>query len=309
MDIDEVRGYLDGLEITGCALRDTGEIAFIAQDWTIVDPMEPHKTDVFVFLPFKKEGEQWGSAGLGTCRDMYVCPSYAQKERWLFVTNIGEIFVVRNDGSDFENPVSSHSKFIFGVKTICYKNSYFVGPNRAIIKRIKMNTVTRIDTEKLKTIHPIKRKGFRDIDGFSDDDLYACGGLGDFWHYDRSQWRFIDLSTNVPLDHVCCGSNGVVYILATNRFLFFGRKNQWSEYRFDTFSDLVGDIKWYKDRLLILTETNCYELIDNKLHKSKIIDDSPLKYYSYLSCCNEKMVLMNGTEGAYFDGVRWIKFL
>lgn len=299
----EVKELLKGFEITTCAIRNNNEIALIAQDWSYDDPLEPKETRIFVYKPFNKPKEQWGSAGLGTCTAMFVIPSYLPGERWVFVTNVGDIFVVGENGADFEEPIS-HGKYLFGAVSIKRGSQYFVGPNRKVIQRSQKNATTLLPF--LETSVMKESKGFVAIDGFNDQDLYACGGTGDLLHCNGTKWQFVDLKTNRSLRQICCGTDGQVYILAEGRFLFVIQGGSWSEIHFkEYFDQLAGTILWYQDRLLILTETQGYEFVEGKVKSSKIIAKSPLQNYSHIACNEKNIVLTNGEEVVFFDGSQW----
>lgn len=152
--------------------------------------------------------------------------------------------------------------------------------------------------------------GFTTIDGFHDQDLYACGGLGDLWRYDGAGWRFVDLKTNKSLRKVCCGSNGQVYVLAEGRSLFVRQGGSWSEIHFrEYFDQSAGTILWYRDRLLILTETQGYEFVKGKIRTSKTITESPLQNHTHMACSERHIVLTNGDEVSFFDGKQWSKMV
>lgn len=117
MHVAEVKAFIKGFEITACSVRDNCEIALVAQDWSYDDPLEPKETRIFIYKPFNNPNEQWGSAGLGTCTEMFVISSCLPGERWVFVTGMGDIFVVGENGADFEEPIP-HGKHIFGAISI-----------------------------------------------------------------------------------------------------------------------------------------------------------------------------------------------
>lgn len=309
MNREKTKKLLDGFEITGCAMRNTGEAAFVAQDWTVDDPMEPHETRIFIFKPFAAPEDQWGSAGLGTFQSMHVSPSYAVGERWLFVTGTGDVFFVGDDDSDFESPIDGGKGYIWSAKSIGGPNCYFVGPNRKVIERVQKNKVVHLEAAEFAREDLVQEKGFRDIDGYSGNDLYVCGGKGDFWRYDGENWRFIDLTTNATFRRICCGTNGKVFVLVDNRFLFVGRDDIWNERKLDEVEGLIGEIRWYQDRLIILTERKCYELVEDRVVTSQLISESPLNTYSDMACNEKNIILTNRDEVAYFDGNEWSRIL
>ncbi len=309
MDLKETRELLSGFTITGCAIRSEGEMALVAQDWSYDDPMEPHETRIFIYKPNRSPDEQWGSAGLGTCREMLVSPLYTNDERWLFVSSTGDLFIVDDNAADFDSPIEGGVGYIWGVQLISKSRPYFVGPHRKVIQRNKKNVTTRVHSASLDNMDLVQKQGFCDLDGFAENDIYACGGLGDLWHYDGTNWHFIDLTTNASFYKICCGADGKVYVLADARFLFVGRNDVWAEIKFDEFEGLIGDMQWYKDRLMIVTERACYELINNMVVPSQIIEDCPLKEYAYLACYQETIFLANTVESAFFDGSKWAKVL
>ena len=307
MNFEEIKKKIKGFKITNCSIRDTGEMGFVAQNNSNDDPLDPRETLVFINKPYEEEkSNKWGMAGLGTCRRMLVAPSYIDDERWLFVSGTGDIYVVCNN-TGFENPIGKG--YIFGIKNLVHKSCFMVGPKRKVVKRERKNKLLFLGTDIPSKDYPIKEEGFCDVDGFSEKDLYACGGSGDLWHYDGKVWKFVVLPTNVPLNKISCGQDGKVYILADNRFFIIGREDKWIEYSSDNFKGLGADIKWYKDRLLILTGKKGYQLKDNELLECELIESSPIDGYSCFATCGDKLLLANGYECALYDGVSWRKIL
>ncbi len=65
--------------------------------------------------------------------------------------------------------------------------------------------------------------GFKDIDGFSETDIYAAGGKGHVWHYDGNTWKRIDIPTNADIYCLICASDGYVYIGGSRHLMLRGR--------------------------------------------------------------------------------------
>ncbi|WP_239428348.1 hypothetical protein [Snodgrassella communis] len=68
--------------------------------------------------------------------------------------------------------------------------------------------------------------GFEFIDGFSETEIYAGGGKGDLWQFNGETWRQVFFSSDMPLESVCCGQDGFVYIGAQCGTVFKGRNDE-----------------------------------------------------------------------------------
>ena len=68
---------------------------------------------------------------------------------------------------------------------------------------------------------------FEDIDGTSENDLYAVGMGGAIRHFDGTEWRNLPSPTNVPLSNVRCPDNGEVYVCGNSGVVLRGNKDQW----------------------------------------------------------------------------------
>ena len=91
---------------------------------------------------------------------------------------------------------------------------YLAGWDRAVVRRDGINKWTLISKEcqtpELKNIEESYAKGFQDVDGFSEEDMYAVGGKGDIWRYDGKHWYRVDVPVNVRTYSVCCAGDGFV---------------------------------------------------------------------------------------------------
>ena len=76
-------------------------------------------------------------------------------------------------------------------------------------KRIGPDELVRISPDSSKRI---QSDDFRAMDGFSATDIYACGGRGNLWHFDGSQWSQLDPSANWGMRTICCAEDGQIYI-------------------------------------------------------------------------------------------------
>jgi len=71
--------------------------------------------------------------------------------------------------------------------------------------------------------------GFRDFDGFQENDIYAAGGSGDVWNYDGKSWRQLPFPGNIQIETVCCGQDGLDYISGEEGVTFVGKEDTWEK--------------------------------------------------------------------------------
>ncbi|WP_133512392.1 hypothetical protein [Candidatus Thiosymbion oneisti] len=123
--------------------------------------------------------------------------------------------------------------------------------------------------------------GFDDIDGFADDDIYACGGEGELYHYDGRRWAVIDCPTNQFLYSLCCAGNGKVYVGGKDGMLIEGRGDLWQVVGEDTegfswdgdpehagMGARIRCMAWYRDRLYMATNQGVYEYYDSQVRRT-----------------------------------------
>ena len=133
--------------------------------------------------------------------------------------------------------------------------AYIAASWRTIFRRDNMNDWICLHGNNPKQIETWKKGyrdlGFDDIGGFSEDDIYACGGQGDLWHFDGERWKELDFPKNIDLTSLCCAPDGNVYIGCGNGMLAVGRDNSWEILSTKAPSVDIMDMAWYKDRLYL----------------------------------------------------------
>ena len=214
---------LDGFELAGCAIRRWNIIAFWGQEWTNPDPLDVRTTRVYFYYPDEPEEERWAYREIGRTRGLRGCGSMLPHERWVFVSDDGEVYVVGGGDDGFEAPILTKPySFFSNVKCVRRGHAYAVGPRRKVYVRESPGTWRHLaaGSDKGTELATLDRGGFTDIDGFGEEDLYACGGRGDLWHFDGVVWAHVDLPTNAEFvsrllrqrrPHVChhwwCGGS------------------------------------------------------------------------------------------------------
>ncbi len=146
--------------------------------------------------------------------------------------------------------------------------------------------------------------GFKDLDAFSDNDMYAVGGFGDIWHFDGVHWKQQGFPTNAQLATVTCAPDGLVYVSGEGGSLWAGRDESWKKIYSGSASIPWNDVLWFDGKLWLASD---YQL--------RIWDGKELTAVEH----NEKSVAARGHMDAYegllavagpefvygFDGISW----
>jgi hypothetical protein len=112
--------------------------------------------------------------------------------------------------------------------------------------------------------------GFDDFDGWSETDIYAAGGEGDVWHYDGREWRQIPFPSNLPLNSVCCGGDGNVYISGYGGDTFVGRGDRWKMIRGGGMSLPFRDMVWYEDRVWCTSDYGLWTIHNGRIARPNV---------------------------------------
>lgn len=142
-----------------------------------------------------------------------------------------------------------------------------------------------------------------DIDGTSEDDLYAVGLGGAVFHYNGTRWTQLDFPSNQHLSNVRCLSKDEVYICGNNGVLYRGNKEQW---------EFIGDSDctlnfWgmdkYKDSLF-LSHSQGLMVYNGKSLSDVTLPKKQVSFYRLHA--NDEQLLSIGIDDIYlYDGEQW----
>lgn len=149
--------------------------------------------------------------------------------------------------------------------------TYAVGMLRDVYRRVDVGKWERLATglpvlsrEEISADETLDL-GFRDIDGFSEREIYAVGGRGDVWRFDGRKWTACELSTNWPVSTVCCAGDGVVYIGGEGGHVFSGRGDRWRRVVEQDYTVPYNDIVWYDGKLWLSSDFALDQLVDGMI--------------------------------------------
>jgi hypothetical protein len=103
--------------------------------------------------------------------------------------------------------------------------------------------------------------GFEDIDGFSVDDMYAVGWVGEIWRRDKGKWKRLDSPVTKNLNAVCCAPDGKVYVVGDGGVMLRGSLNTWDVLNTDSVAGLnLMDVAFFGDTVYTVTDFQIFKL-------------------------------------------------
>lgn len=145
-------------------------------------------------------------------------------------------------------PATQRLKCLFG-------HTYSVGIARKLYRREAVGRWSRIDGIPMANNEDeLQAAGFKDLDGFSESDLYAVGGHGDVWHFNGREWRQMGFPTNEQLATVTCAGDGNVYVTSEGGTLWVGQQSTWRELEKGGSSVLWNDVRWFDGKLWLASD-------------------------------------------------------
>lgn len=144
------------------------------------------------------------------------------------------------------------------------------------------------------------------VDGFSDNDVYACGMNGAIWRFKGQNWRQIDSPTNVHLHKIRCAPNGFIYAAGEKGMLLQGKDDVWQIIEhYGTEHDIWG-LECFNEKLYLSTFSGVFTLNGDELITVDFGNDSP-KTTHRLASCSECIWSVGDHDIVSFDGKNWTR--
>jgi hypothetical protein len=132
----DVFKHLKTFGVVNCHVRSAELISFSCQKWVIDDALEPRQTMLFFYNTYRPRDDQWAAREWDFMTGIHGCACYKPKERWVFDSDPGEVYVLGQGDDDEEAPIRKTSKiYIQSLKCIAGGYAYAVGPARSVYKR------------------------------------------------------------------------------------------------------------------------------------------------------------------------------
>lgn len=140
------------------------------------------------------------------------------------------------------------------------KRAYAVGMGRMVYRCDGKAQWSRIDQGVRADVDAEPDAGFNSIAGFDEGEIYAVGWNGEIWGYDAKRWSRHESPTNMALQKVVCGGDGVVYAVGQRGLIVRGRGTQWDVVEHEvTIEDFWG-AAWFQGKLYISSANGIYTL-------------------------------------------------
>ena len=302
---------LDGYTITGCYIRTHNIMAFTALKIEEGRESESeHYTRVFYYYPDDPPEEQWGHRGLQHTRGLVGCACFKPEERWVFVNRDAGVYVAGHGAKTFEAPIHTHYPYIANVRCIAGGHAYAVQHNRGVYRRDAPSQWTKLENGLFPDgVKQVLKVGFMDIDGFTEQDIYACGRSADLWHYDGTLWTPCtlpeELHDNV-LEFIVCGGDGLVYMGTNWRTLVRGRGQAWEVIHQSATDTVFESMAWYDGYLYVATASALYRLVGDDLERVGYGPGDDLQYtFGWLAAGDGILLSAGIRDASLYDGKRW----
>jgi len=311
--------YKNGM-LTSCSPVGLKLISFIYKDTLQNDDedKEPHEMPTRLIV-FKPETNKLGFFGTRT---------WESGIDNLFVSNKNSKWVVCDKNFSIEEPIQNTGWYNIpnneighlakGITTID-GDVYAYGMVRSVFKRTATKKWENITSEEK---HPnlyidVKESeenfvgdwvGFSALDGFDQNNIYAGGNRGDFWHFNGNKWSQKDLPINSDISTIVCASNGLVYIGSRIGSVLVGRDDIWSV--IDE-SKQITHSSWFQNRIYFAAKNGriyTHEEGDGSLIEATFKSQYP-DYMHHrivgMASCDNCLVVYTEKQAYAYDGDHW----
>lgn len=306
-----------GFRVSDCEVRNREFFYFIAREdytqWTDWEeqgsyPAEESLLKRVISIKRSTDSSQWGNATLQGYSRLMAGVAWSPKEQLIVGSLDGKIYIVGGGEIGAQDSIGERLPGALCRFSTIQDELYLAGSGRCAAKRTGKNQWKWLshdipyDRSRERTT-----AGFRAIDGFSSQDIYAAGGEGDVWHYNGSAWRRVDFPSNVFLETVCCGGDGRVYISGYEGHTFVGQGDTWK--KVSTREDIslaFQDMVWYEDRVWCTNDYGVWWIVGDQLMKADIPAFARISA-GHLSTRDGVLLLAGFYGAAFIENGQWHK--
>ena len=189
---------------------------------------------------------------------------------------------------------------------------YTVGNPRRMHKRIGINEWQDLTADLPIPSNFLAEDGeammahcWKDLSGFSEQDIYTGGGEGEVFRFDGKAWKQCNFPSNELIHNACC-SDGNVYVGGNLGRLWVGREDEWKLVSDHEFTMPWKDIVWFRGRVFLGSDYGLWELKGDKIIRAEVPDQVQVCSGSLDVSADGNHLLTAGQNGAsLFDGKNW----
>lgn len=323
---DNYQKYFSGNLVTDCAIGEGGGVAFTLhiddRDWDEDEIEEGSIQYACRIYPGTAENLHIKRSKFKNWLRLYCASSNLANEHFVYVDETGSVYRIGAEKGVREkniaeclqpvNPLPQQrldapvTFTVYKAKTL-FNTVWVCGPRGNVAKRTGENQweykgrpfPVNSDTDELT------QQDFVDIDGFSENDMYAIGRYHTVWHYNGTVWEKFDIP-DVKLEFltICCADNGWVYIGAEMGVIVKGRGNTWRPVAVLSPGCRFNDMLWFNDRVWVTSSAGLFYINDDGVEQSGLPEEAIQR--GEFSATDSHKLLLAGNNGAIvFDGVNW----
>ena len=315
--------FEDGYIIKGCAIQNADRQMYLLvedNDEKRKDGYLPEYRFLYTYAHIEDHNENYFSTGR-----THLCQpkiEYSKLDEDIIGLDIGgQLYSEGLDGDREEEDLSTSLKDQGSNYSAIYQNiktvgdsMYAIGRPHRLFKRLGVNDWQNLSSSIPLAPHYLDgtfassgiESGWRDIDGFSEQDMYLAGGDGEVWHYDGKEFIQCDFPSNELLANVCCADDGFVYIGGRRGRLWKGKGDKWQLISDRQFTIPWTDIVWFDDRLFLGSDYGLWEFKDGEVIEAEVPKEVMICSGSLSICPEKKLLLTAGNHGAsMYDGKEW----
>ncbi|MDQ1818135.1 hypothetical protein RBA41_33035 [Massilia sp. CCM 9210] len=313
---DEYDKYFRGFYIYDCAVRSRTAFSFLAVE-AVPDSNASDKRLLSYFTD-EPAGKNLGMRSYTGFAGARLAASTRPKEQAIMVSRDCAVGVLGGGAPAVEASIphgNSDMPLYTSMNALSAIDGmvYAVGPWRAVCRRLGADQWESVADRKTlpvpeRNTYGTNNDGFHAIDGFNTEDIYCGGGQGDLWRLDGKRWHHCPLPTNMVLENICCGGDGLVYIGMQNGSVLRGRESNWELIYKGTLSIPFKDMAWFDNRVWCTSDHGIWTIENGKLIEPDL--PAEVRACSGSLAIGDGVMLLAGRYGAtVYDGSSWTSLI
>lgn len=309
---DDYENCFYGYHLQRCAVIDNNNLAFVMrnfEDTLKYDSLQEYsvRKKLSWYEVRTDEHLHGGGCVINESEELFVTAVPSCDAAAIFINMDGMAYIHDKNGIRKESNLASainiqqENVYICTAKTI-HNHVYVCGHRGLVACRTAQDKWINLSLD--PATFPGPPLTLVDMDGFAPNDLYAVAMEAGVFHFDGSSWRRVPFPSNILLESVCCGEDGVVYVSGQAGTLFAGRGSRWREVHAGSFTLPYTDMIWHDNALWCTSDYGVWTFADNRLERAPVPDE--VYFCSGHLSARDGLLLLGGMNGAAIhDGSRW----